>query len=79
MDRDGRKCDLGNRLGSHGGVDNQQTLAFGTPEDVGAAIAENPRLLGAGGGEISAPCHSIQSIRPPENVVARYRAGLGPG
>jgi uroporphyrinogen decarboxylase len=32
-------------------------------------------VLGADGGYILAPCHNIQSISPPENIVAMYTTG----
>ena len=79
MEREGLKRDFGDRLIFHGGVCNQQTLPFGTPEDVRAEVAENIRILGAGGGYILAPCHNIQAVSPPENVVAMYEAGLSLG
>lgn len=75
MEREGLKRDFGDRLVFHGGVDNQQTLPFGTPEDVRREVADNIRILGAGGGYIIAPCHNIQAVSPPENVVALYEAG----
>ncbi len=76
MDREGLKRDFGDRLIFHGGVCNQQTLPFGSPEDVRREVAENIRILGKGGGYILAPCHNIQAVSPPENVVALYEAGL---
>ncbi len=76
MARSELKRDFGDRLVFHGGVDNQQTLAFGTPADVRAEVAENLRTLGEGGGYILAPCHNIQAVSPPENIVALYEAGL---
>jgi uroporphyrinogen decarboxylase len=72
MDREGLKRDFGGKLIFHGGVDNQQTLAFGTVEDVRSEVIENLRILGAGGGYILAPCHNIQAVSPPENVVTMY-------
>ena len=75
MDREGLKRDFGDRLVFHGGVDNQYTLAFGTVEEVRKEVEENVRILGAGGGYILAPCHNIQAVSPPENVVAMYQAG----
>ena len=74
MDRESLKRDFGNSLVFHGAVDNQQTLAFGTVEDVAREVRENVEILGAGGGYILAPCHNIQAVSPPENVVAMYRA-----
>jgi hypothetical protein len=52
-----------------------RTLPFGTPDDVRREVAENIRILGAGGGYILAPCHNIQAVSPVENVVAMYEAG----
>lgn len=75
MEREGLKRDFGDRLVFHGGVDNQQTLPFGSVEDVRHEVAENIRILGASGGYILAPCHNIQAVSPAENVVAMYEAG----
>jgi len=75
MDREGLKRDFGADLVFHGGVDNQQTIPFGTPEDVRQEVQDNYRILGAGGGYILAPCHNIQAVTPPENIVALYEAG----
>jgi len=72
MDRQVLKDRFGDRIALHGGMDNQQTLAFGSVEDVRAEAAYNVRVLGRGGGYILAPCHNIQSVSPPENVVAMY-------
>jgi uroporphyrinogen decarboxylase len=72
MERDGLKADFGSQIVLHGGVDNQQTLPFGSVTEVREEVIENIRVLGAGGGYILAPCHNIQSITPPENVVAMY-------
>jgi uroporphyrinogen decarboxylase len=76
MDRAGLKRDFGDRLVFHGGVDNQYTLFSGTVEEVREEVRENIAILGAGGGYILAPCHALQTVSPPENVVAMYAAGL---
>jgi uroporphyrinogen decarboxylase len=76
MEREGLKRDFGDRVVFHGGVDNQQTLAFGTVADVRREVMDNLRILGRGGGYILAPCHNIQAISPPENVVAMYETGF---
>lgn len=75
MEREGLKRDFGGQLVFHGGVDNQHTLPFGTVADVRQEVADNLRILGAGGGYILAPCHNIQAVGPAENVVAMYEAG----
>ena len=53
-------------------MDNQQTLAFGSAEEVRQEVEDNIRILGEGGGYILGPCHNIQAISPPQNVVAMY-------
>jgi uroporphyrinogen decarboxylase len=75
MEREGLKRDFGAQVILHGGVDNQQTLPFGSPDDVRAEVMANIDILGKGGGYILAPCHNIQVVSPPENVVALYEAG----
>lgn len=75
MDREGLKRDYGDRVIFHGAVDNQTTLPFGSVADVKQEVADNLRILGAGGGYILAPCHNIQAGSPPENIVAMYDAG----
>ncbi len=79
MDRQVLKDRFGDQLVFHGAVDNQQTLAFGTVEDVKAEVADNLRILGAGGGYILAPCHNIQAVSPPENIVAMYETAYEMG
>jgi uroporphyrinogen decarboxylase len=75
MDRDQLKEAFGDRVVFHGGVDNQQTLAFGTVSDVRDEVEHNIEVLGRNGGYILAPCHNLQAVSPPENVVALYEAG----
>ncbi len=54
--------DFGNQIVFHGGMDNQFTLPFGTLAEVEQEVMDNLRILGAEGGYILAPCHSIQSV-----------------
>ncbi len=79
MDRAALKRDFGARVVFHGGMDNQRTLALGTVDDVRREVLENLALLGVGGGYILAPCHNVQIVSPPENVVALYAAGYTHG
>jgi uroporphyrinogen decarboxylase len=72
MEREGLKANFGDKLIFHGAMDNQYTLAFGTVEECRQEALDNLRILGEGGGLILGPCHNIQPISPPENVVAYY-------
>jgi len=76
MDRAALKSDFGEKVVLHGGVDNQYTLPFGSVDEVRNEVRENIEILGKDGGYILAPCHNIQAVSPPENVVAMYEAGL---
>lgn len=75
MDREGLKRDFGHKLVFHGAMDNQYTLPFGTVDEVRQEVLDNYRILGQSGGYILAPCHNIQAVTPPENIVAMYEAG----
>lgn len=79
MEREGLKKDFGERIVFHGAMDNQQTLPFGSVEEVRREVIENLEILGAGGGYVLAPCHMIQAVGPPENVVAMYETAYENG
>ena len=67
------KRDFGHRLCFHGGIDNQHTLPFGTPEEVRAEVRRSIEVLASDKtGYILAPCHNIQAITPIENILAMY-------
>ncbi len=74
MEREGLVRDFGTALVFHGGIDNQQTLPFGTPDDVRREVAENIRIFSACKGYIVAPCHNIQPNTPTANILALYEA-----
>lgn len=79
MDRARLKRDFGRQIVFHGAMDNQQTLPFGSINDVRQEVLDNLRILGAGGGYILCPCHNIQSITPPENILAMYQTAYEEG
>ena len=71
MDREALVRDFGQRLIFHGAVDNQQTLPFGSPENVRNEVLDNIRIF-ANARWICAPCHNLQPVTPTENILALY-------
>jgi uroporphyrinogen decarboxylase len=67
------KADFGDALCFHSAVDNQQTLPFGTPEDVRDQVRMLIDTLASDHtGFIIGPCHNLQAVSPTENIVALY-------
>jgi uroporphyrinogen decarboxylase len=73
MDIGELKRDFGTRLSFYGAIDIQETLPRGTAEEVEREVARTIDVLGAGGGYILSPTHSIQPDTPVENILAVYR------
>jgi uroporphyrinogen-III decarboxylase len=57
-----------------GGIDTQQTLPFGTPQEVREQVTERLQILGQGGGFIFNAVHNIQATVPIGNVLAMFDA-----
>jgi uroporphyrinogen-III decarboxylase len=57
-----------------GGIDTQQTLPFGTPEQVRGEVRERMEVFGPGGGFVFNSIHNIQARTPAENLLALYEA-----
>jgi len=57
-----------------GGVDTQQTLPFGKPDQVRRQVAERVRIFGQTNGYVFNAIHNIQCNTPVENVLAMFRA-----
>ena len=55
-----------------GGVDTQQVLPRGTPQQVRDEVRRRIDDLAPGGGFIFNTVHNIQADVPPENVLAMY-------
>jgi uroporphyrinogen decarboxylase len=72
MDMARIKAEFGDRLTFHGGIDIQQTLPRGTPEQVRAEVRGRCRVLGHNGGYICTSAHYIQADTPLENIIAMY-------
>jgi uroporphyrinogen-III decarboxylase len=53
-----------------GSLDIQQTIPFGTPEDVKHEVLTRLKTIGCGGGLIIGPTHNLQLDTPLENFWA---------
>lgn len=71
MEREGLVTDFGRWIIFHGSIDNQQTLAFGSVDDVVREVRESIEIY-APARWICAPCHNLQPVSPTENIVAMY-------
>ncbi len=75
MDPRELKARFGDRLVFWGGgIDTQQTLPFGTPEQVREQVRERMEVFGQGGGFVFNAIHNIQARTPVENLLALYQA-----
>ncbi|MGD8487258.1 MAG: uroporphyrinogen decarboxylase family protein [Chloroflexota bacterium] len=64
------KRDFGRHITFFGAISTQQTLPFGTTEQVRAEVRERIRVLGEGGGYICGPDHGVMPDIPIENGLA---------
>ncbi len=74
MDLQQLKDDYGDRLAFWGGISTQQTLPYGTPEEVKAEVRRVRKIMSKGGGYILSPAQMIQGDVPAENAVALVEA-----
>jgi uroporphyrinogen decarboxylase len=80
MDPERLKTEFGDQLVFWGGsLDCQQTLPFGTAEQVAEEVAHHVRTLAPGGGYVFAPVHNVQAGVPPENLVTMFDTALAAG
>ena len=67
------KRDFGDHFTFWGaGIDTQQVLPFGTPDEVRAQVREKIRIFAPGGGFVFSTVHNVQPQTPVENLVAMY-------
>jgi uroporphyrinogen-III decarboxylase len=57
-----------------GGVDTQQVLPFGTPEEVRGQVLGRCQAFYQDGGFVFNAVHNIQARTPVENIAAMIRA-----
>jgi uroporphyrinogen decarboxylase len=74
MDLATLKREHGADLTFWGGISTQQTLPYGTPEEVKQEVRAVRSLMSENGGYILAPAQAIQEDVPAENIVALIEA-----
>ena len=73
MEAPGLKARFGDRVTFWGGgVDTQQTLPFGTPDEVRREVRERLETFAPGGGFVFNTIHNVQPKTPVANVLAMY-------
>ena len=78
MEAQGLKTRYGERFVFWGGgVDTQQTLPFGTPDQVRKEVRERVAIFNPGGGFVFNTIHNIQAATPVENLLALFEAATG--
>jgi hypothetical protein len=71
MEAPGLKEKYGDRITFWGGgVNTQQTLPFGTPDQVRAEVRARCETFAPGGGFVFNAIHNVQALTPIENMVA---------
>jgi uroporphyrinogen decarboxylase len=66
------KDDFGNKLSFFGGVDIQNLLPNGSPNQIKETVRNLKHILGENGRYIIAPAHNIQPDTPIENVITFF-------
>lgn len=75
MAPEGLKAKYGDRITFWGGgVNTQQTLPFGSPEQVREEVLSRCEIFAPGGGFVFNAIHNVQALSPIENVVAMIDA-----
>lgn len=65
-----------NRICFHGGIDIQNLLPYGTPEEIENEVKHYAKILGQNGGYICCSSHLLQPDIPPENIFAIYETDI---
>lgn len=68
------KSRFGKKICFWGGIDTQQVLPFGKPQDVRDEVKRRIEEFASGGGYVVAAIHNIRPEVPPENIVAMIEA-----
>jgi uroporphyrinogen-III decarboxylase len=68
------KDEFGDRVAFKGGLDTQQLLPNGTPEEVREGVKDVIRAYAPGGGYVFMPAHMLYPDVPTENIWAMLEA-----
>jgi uroporphyrinogen decarboxylase len=74
MDPEFLKNTYGSQLAFFGGIDVQNLLPKGTPQQIKDEVKRRIHILGKNGGYIVAPAHNIQPDTPIANILAFFEA-----
>ena len=69
------KAEFGRKICFSGGVDEQELLPRGTPEQVRQGVRSLLEEMAPGGGFFLGPTHNLQVDIPTENILAMYQTG----
>jgi uroporphyrinogen decarboxylase len=72
MDPAELKKKFGKQLTLWGTIDNQETMPFGSVQDVIEETKLRLKTVAPGGGLLLGPAHNVQSQVPIENIMAFY-------
>jgi len=75
MEANGLKNEFGDDIVFWGGgINTQETLPFGTPEEVYKEVSERLKIFSVGGGFVFNSIHNIQAQTPIKNIEAMLKA-----
>lgn len=74
MDYEKINADFGTDISFHGGISIQQTMPYGTAQDVRNEVKDRMEKPAPAGGYIFCTAHNIQADTPIENVEALFKA-----
>jgi uroporphyrinogen decarboxylase len=73
----GLKSAGGGQLTFWGGIDTQQLLPNGSPDEIRREVRRTIEILGKDGGYVLASVHNLLNNVPAENIIAMYETALG--
>jgi hypothetical protein len=75
MEPEGLKEQFGEQITFWGGgIDTQQILPFGSPQEIDQQVRERMSVFGIGGGFVFNSIHNVQARVPQANLLALYQA-----